>query len=126
MTAQATEPGTLEGVMDGVGLVVSALGITRQADGLGYREVDYQANVNLLREAEAAGVGRFAYLHVLHADRMGHVPLVAAKAAFVEALHASPLPATVIAPTATSRTWATSSRWPAGAASGSSATGRGG
>ncbi|WP_239520708.1 hypothetical protein [Pseudooceanicola aestuarii] len=44
--------------MDGVNLVVSALGITRQKDGLGYREVDFGADMNLLREAETAGVGR--------------------------------------------------------------------
>ena len=33
--AQATEPATLNGIMAGVDLVVSCLGITRQVDGLG-------------------------------------------------------------------------------------------
>ena len=97
--AEATQTETLKGIMDGVDLVVSSLGITRQTDGLGYREVDYQANLNLLREAEAAGVARFAYVHVLNADAMAGVPLVDAKVAFVDALHASDVPATVIAPT---------------------------
>lgn len=97
--AEATRPETLTGVMDGVDLVVSSLGITRQADGLDYRDVDYQANLNLLRAAQAAGVGRFAYVHVLHADAMAGVPLIDAKSAFVEALQASDMPATVIAPT---------------------------
>jgi len=96
--AQATRPETLRGIMAGVDLVVSALGITRQADGLGYMDVDFQANVNLLDEAERAGVGRFAYVHVLNAERMRAVPLVAAKAAFVDRLMASPLAHTVIAP----------------------------
>jgi uncharacterized protein YbjT (DUF2867 family) len=96
--AEATRPEALAGVMDGVDLIVSALGITRQADGLTYRDVDYQANLNLLHEAEAAGVGRFAYVHVLNADAMRHVPLVAAKADFVDALRASALASTVIAP----------------------------
>ena len=96
--ARATEPETLRGIMSGVGLVVSALGITRQADGLGYRDVDYQANVNLLEEAERAGVARFAYVHVLNADKMRDVPLVAAKSAFVDRLRASPLTSTVLAP----------------------------
>jgi len=96
--AEATRRETLEGTMDGVDLVVSALGITRQTDGLGYREVDFGANLNLLRTAEAAGVRRFAYVHVLNADAMSGVPLVDAKAAFVAALHASDMPATVIAP----------------------------
>ncbi len=96
--AQATEPETLHGIMSDVGLTVSALGITRQADGLGYVDVDYRANVNLLVEAERAGVARFAYVHVLHADRMRDVPLVAAKSAFVDRLRASPLAHTIIAP----------------------------
>ncbi|MGP6086308.1 SDR family oxidoreductase [Antarctobacter jejuensis] len=97
--AEATRPETLKGVMDGIDLVVSSLGVTRQTDGLGYREVDYQANLNLLREAETAGVGRFAYVHVLNAESMAGVPLVDAKTAFVDALHSSDIPATVIAPT---------------------------
>ena len=96
--AEATRPEALAGVMDGVDLVVSALGITRQADGLTYRDVDYWANLNLLHEAEAADVGRFAYVHVLNADAMRHVPLVAAKADFVDALCASALASTVVAP----------------------------
>ncbi|WP_425037860.1 SDR family oxidoreductase [Primorskyibacter sp. S187A] len=97
--AQATEPATLDGIMTGVDLVVSCLGITRQADGLGYWEVDYQANLNLLREAERADVSRFAYIHVMQAHALAHVPLVAAKSAFVEDLQRSPIASTIIAPT---------------------------
>jgi uncharacterized protein YbjT (DUF2867 family) len=96
--AEATAPETLVGTMSGANLVISALGITRQTDGLSYWDVDFQANLNLLREAETAGVGHFAYVHVLNAGVMSDVPLVAAKAAFVEALSDSPLRATVIAP----------------------------
>jgi len=96
--AEATRPDTLRGIMAGTDLVVSALGITRQADGLTYADVDFGANLNLLREAERAGVGRFAYVHVLNADAMRQVPLVRAKADFVDALTASALPSTVIAP----------------------------
>lgn len=96
--AEATRPESLIGTMEGADLVVSALGITRQADGLSYRDVDYRANLNLLRAAEQAGVGRFAYVHVLNAAAMRQVPLVAAKADFVAALQGSNLPSTVIAP----------------------------
>lgn len=98
MEAEATRPETLCGALDSVDLVVSALGITRQVNGLDYRDVDYQANLNLLRAAETAGVGRLAYVHVLNASAMRDVPLVAAKADFVDALRASALPSTVIAP----------------------------
>ncbi|GGL81755.1 SDR family oxidoreductase [Wenxinia marina] len=96
--AEATQPRTLQGAMDGADLVVSALGITRQADGLGYRDVDYRANLNLLDEARAARIPHFAYIHVLNADAMAEVPLVAAKRAFVEALRAADIRSTVIAP----------------------------
>ncbi|MEQ8367664.1 MAG: SDR family oxidoreductase [Roseicyclus sp.] len=96
--AEATRPQTLAGVMTGAELVISALGITRQADGPGYWDVDYQANLNLLIEARRAGVKRFAYVHVLNAAEMRQVPLVAAKSAFVQVLRESDIAATVIAP----------------------------
>ncbi len=96
---QATNPHTLGGVMDGVDLVISALGITTQRDGLSYRDVDYQANVNLLNCAITAQVDRFAYVHVLNAHKMPDVPLVAAKQAFVDRLLSSPIKSTIIAPT---------------------------
>ena len=98
IVAEATQPDTISGTMDGVELVVSALGITRQADGLDYWDVDYQANLNLLAEARRLGVQRFAYVHVLNAALMPDVPLVAAKFAFVKALQAADIASTIIAP----------------------------
>ena len=95
---EATNPLTLCGAMDGVNLVISTLGITRQRDGLSYWDVDYQANANLLTDALAAKVERFAYVHVLNAQKMQNIPLVAAKQAFVDRLQASPIRSTVIAP----------------------------
>ncbi len=98
VAAEATQPDTLKDLMEGADLVISALGITRQKDGLTYRAVDYQANLNLLREAERANVKRFAYVHVLGARQMMGVPLVRAKQAFVDQLECSSIPSTVIAP----------------------------
>jgi len=97
--AQATWPESLAGILEDIDLVVSALGITRQTDGVGYWDVDYQANVNLLEEAMRSNVARFAYVHVLNADRMENVPLVAAKAAFVRKLRTADILSTIIAPT---------------------------
>ncbi len=97
--AEATWSESLAGIMNSVDLVVSALGITRQTDGVGYWDVDYQANVNLLDEALRSKVARFAYIHVLNADRMEHVPLVAAKAAFARKLQIADIQSTIIAPT---------------------------
>ena len=96
--AEATEPETLTGVMNGVDLVVSSLGITRQRDGLSYQDVDYGANANLLDEALKAGVPRFAYIHVLGADKMRGVELIDAKQAFVDKLVSADIGSTIIAP----------------------------
>lgn len=97
--AEATSPDTLAGTMENMDLVVSALGITRQTDGVGYRDVDYQANVNLLEEALRANVPHFAFVHVLNAERMQAVPLVVAKAAFVRKLQTTDIQSTIITPT---------------------------
>lgn len=94
----ATDPSSLSGMMAGVDLVISTLGITRQRDGLGYWDVDYQANLNILTEALANGVPQFAYIHVLNADKMPGAPLAAAKQAFAERLAAAPIQSTIIAP----------------------------
>jgi len=96
--AQATDPLSLKGVMANTDLVISSLGITRQKDGLTYRDVDCQANLNLLQEALAAGVTRFSYIDVLGAPAMRHVPLVAAKQAFVDRLLVAPIASTIVAP----------------------------
>lgn len=95
---QATDPETLAGLMDGCDAVFSSLGITRQRDGMTYEDVDYQANVNLLREAERAGVESFLYVSVLRGDEMRDVSLIAAKERFVDALEASGVRACVIRP----------------------------
>ena len=96
--AEVTQPESLVGVFNGVELVVSSLGITRQRDGLSYRDVDYQANLNLLNEAISAGVKRFGYIHVLGADRMKDVALVSAKQSFVDALMLADIKSTVVSP----------------------------
>ena len=51
VVAEATNPDSLAGICDGVDVVISALGITRQRDGLTYEDVDYAANRNVLNEA---------------------------------------------------------------------------
>ena len=94
-----TDPDSLVGLCDGIDIVFSSVGITRQKDGLTYQDVDYQANKNLLTMAEAAGVSKFMYVHVLNADKLEHVAMVQAKQAFVDELKRSSLHHTVICPT---------------------------
>lgn len=95
---EATKPETLKNAFSGIDQVISALGITRQRDGLTYEDVDYQANKNLLDEAVRVGVGHFSYIHVLHAEEMPHVAMAAAKNRFVKALTAAPIESTIICP----------------------------
>lgn len=96
--AEATDPDSLAAICDGVDVVISALGITRQRDGLTYEAVDYAANRNVLNEALKAKVERFAYVHVLNAGRMLNVPMVKAKARFAEELRQAPIASTIINP----------------------------
>ena len=96
---EVTDPDSLLGLCDGIDIVFSSVGITRQKDGLTYKDVDYQANRNLLTMAEAAGVSQFMYVHVLNAEKLDHVAMVQAKQAFVNDLKRSTLNHTVICPT---------------------------
>jgi len=51
-----TKRESLRGACDGIALVISCIGITRLSSKLTHMDVDYQGNLNLLREAERAGV----------------------------------------------------------------------
>lgn len=95
---QATQPRTLRGVAEGVNVVFSSLGITRQRDGLGYMDVDFQANLNLLDQARSEGAGKFIYVSVLDADQMPELKLIKAKLAFEDKLKASGLDYVIIRP----------------------------
>ncbi|MEL6957388.1 MAG: NAD(P)H-binding protein [Pseudomonadota bacterium] len=67
ITARFDDPASLDGVMAGVDLVVSCIGIKHQPDVRDDGEMDYQSHYNLLREAEQAGVERFIYARTLKA-----------------------------------------------------------
>lgn len=65
--ADATDARSLEGTCGEVDVVVSALGAPVSPNGGGrrsYADVDLRANLNLLSEAQRAGVRRFVYLGV--------------------------------------------------------------
>jgi len=98
LKAEVTRPETLEGVCMGIDTVISTVGITRQKDGLTYMDVDYQANMNLLQEAERAGVRKFIYVSVIDGDKLRHLKVTEAKERFVDVLKASGLEYTVIRP----------------------------
>jgi uncharacterized protein YbjT (DUF2867 family) len=94
--ADATDAATLKGSMAGTDLVVSCLGALRQSDGQNDWDVNFQANLDLLREAERAGVGRFVYVHILDAHERSQMPINAARSAFVADLQRAAIATTVI------------------------------
>lgn len=96
---ELTRRQSLEGVCDGVDTVFSCAGITRQHDGLTWKDVDYQGNLHLLEKARAAGIGRFVYVSVFGAERTRHLDIVAAHEDFVDALRDSGLDWQVLRPT---------------------------
>ena len=96
--AQVTQQDTLSGSMNGIDVVISTVGITRQKDGLTYMDVDYQANMNLLKEAKKAGVKKFIYVSALNADKLTHIKMCYAKERFVLELMNSGLDFCVIRP----------------------------
>lgn len=98
LQAEVTKSETLNGKFDGIDLVISAVGITRQKDGLTYMDVDYQANANLLKEAKVAGVQKFIYVSALNAQKLRHLKMIEAKERFVDELQTSGMNYTIIRP----------------------------
>ncbi|WGV98293.1 SDR family oxidoreductase [Vibrio sp. YMD68] len=84
--AQVTDPKSLLGELNEIDVVISCLGITRQKDGLKYMDVDYQANLNVLIEAERSGVSRFIYISAFNAQKYRNIRLLQAKEQFAQRL----------------------------------------
>jgi uncharacterized protein YbjT (DUF2867 family) len=102
--ADARQPEALRGACEGVGVVISALGASLQLgrtreSGATFHDVDYRANLNLLAEAQRAGVRKFVYVSLHGAEGMRGLGYVDAHEEFVAALSASGLDYTVIRPT---------------------------
>lgn len=96
---EVTRPATLEGICDGIDVVFSSVGITRQKGKLTFKDVDYQGNTNLLDMALMAGVGKFVYVSVYNGPEMLDLAIVKAHEDFVEVLKASGMSYAVIRPT---------------------------
>ena len=64
--ARFADPESLNGVMTGVTLVVSCLGIKREADAVDGWHIDYPSKINLLLEAKRASVEQFICVDQLH------------------------------------------------------------
>jgi uncharacterized protein YbjT (DUF2867 family) len=97
--AEVTLPETLAGVCEGIDVVFSSVGITRQKGRLTFKDVDYRGNQNLLEVALKAGVQKFVYVSVFNGRNMLDLAIVKAHEDFVEALKSSGMDHAVIRPT---------------------------
>ena len=81
VTADATVPGALDGLCEGVDVVISALGASIDpwaAERRSYFDVDRAGNLNLIEEAKRRRVRRFVYVSVYRADGYDHTAYVRA------------------------------------------------
>lgn len=92
---EVSDPSFVANVARGADCVISALGVTKQkADPW---DIDYRANLAILRSAEKHGAKAFCYVNVLGGDACP-AQLTQAKAAFVKDLTASSIPSQIINP----------------------------
>lgn len=95
---ELTQPETLVGLMDGIDLVFSSVGISRQRDGLTFEQVDYQLNKRLIELAEAAEVERFVYVSMQGAENIMQLEITQAHEKVVDRLRDSNLSYRVVRP----------------------------
>ena len=84
-----TEPETLKGLCEGADVVITTVGLTGTSVTITNYDIDYQGNLNLLREAQRAGVKHFSYISVIKADSDPQVPMLHAKYLFEQELKKS-------------------------------------
>jgi uncharacterized protein YbjT (DUF2867 family) len=95
---EVTRPESIAAVCDGIDVVFSSVGVTKQKDGLTFKDVDFQGNKNLLDVALKARVKKFVYVSVLNGPNLTHLAIVKAHEDFVNALEASRMQYAVIRP----------------------------
>ena len=94
---EVTKPETLRGLCDGIDIMFSSIGITRQRDRVSFMEVDYHGNKNLLELAMKATVEKFIFVSVFKADIIENLAI--AREMFIRGLRKSGLDYAVIRPT---------------------------
>ncbi len=95
---EITKPSSLDGIMDGIDTVFSAVGISRQRDGLTFEQVDYQANRNLIDHCAGSTVRKFVYVSMLGADQIADLAITIAHERVVSDLASSGLSYTIVRP----------------------------
>lgn len=94
-----TKPETLQGLCEGADVVITTVGLTGTSATITNYDIDYQGNLNLLREAQRAGVKHFSYISVIKADSDPQVPMLHAKYLFEQELKKSSISWVIHRPT---------------------------
>ncbi|RMF95874.1 MAG: SDR family oxidoreductase [Candidatus Schekmanbacteria bacterium] len=97
---EATKDETLEGLCDGIDVVFSSIGFMTFDKKPLIWDVDYGANMNIVRRAKAAGVKHFVFTSTIGSKEMAKtVKIAEAKEAVAKALQESGMNWTVTQPT---------------------------
>ena len=95
-----TDPTTLDGLFDDAAAAFSSIGVRSFKRRPTFRDVDRTANLHLVDAAERAGVNRFVFVSVLHADDLrDQSPLLDAREHVVDRLRRGTMKTTIIRPT---------------------------
>jgi uncharacterized protein YbjT (DUF2867 family) len=97
---ELTDPSTLAGLMDGIDIVFSCVGISRQRDRLTFEQVDYQCNHTLIEMALEGGVQKFVYVSMHGADEpeLADLAITVAHEKVVDELRTSALDHRIVRP----------------------------
>lgn len=95
----ATKKETIAHVLDGVDVLISTVGLVSKSAKVTNYDVDLNGNLNLLEEAKNAGVKKFIYVSVIHAETAPDVPMLDSKYKFEEELKKSGLSYSIVRPT---------------------------
>lgn len=95
---EISKPETLAGLLDGIDLVFSCVGISRQRDGLTFEQVDYQCNQNLIDLCESSSVKRFVYVSMQGAENIMQLAITQAHEKVVAALKSSGMEYRIVRP----------------------------
>lgn len=95
---EVSKPDTLAGLMNGIDIVYSSVGISRQRDGLTFEQVDYQCNRNLIDLSLASNVSRFVYVSMQGAENILHLAITQAHERVVSDLKESGISYRIVRP----------------------------
>lgn len=101
--ADVCNKATLEGVFDKYEIVVSALGKSVSPNDKSkptFKQVDFDANKNILNEAIKAGIKKFVYISALHSEKYLHLEYFKVHHEFSELLINSGIDYSIIKPPA--------------------------